>query len=337
MLQVSVSVIGEGLIQLRGPIKGINEIRTMINQIDAPTSQVRVGIHTVQINGEHGDRIEKVATRIQDYVDHARFLTAQSSQMLRNAVVKVAGEKAHEAALACPNFAAHIPGVPCPDDTQKARDARYQEAFFGCDFINELRAIDSEFLMTGNKLLSLHSMDTTSLASALFLIALAKNDVRMQILDEFQQSMQIALPAAENDYYSAGAVGRVKDHHNEFKLFALNARFRSFLGFFDAQVAGPIRSTRSSASSSSSPRSSSRGSSPNSNTNNASPNAACWKTASTRSSTARRRGRHETKTQKNLVDALKLIQNQRASAAKPSPRSRQKLGDGHRKTIEAVK
>ena len=35
VLQVSVSVIGEGLIQLRGPIKGINVIRTMINQIDA--------------------------------------------------------------------------------------------------------------------------------------------------------------------------------------------------------------------------------------------------------------------------------------------------------------
>ena len=52
--QVSVSVIGEGLIQLRGPIKGINIIRNMINQIDAPVGQVRVGVHTVQINGEKG-------------------------------------------------------------------------------------------------------------------------------------------------------------------------------------------------------------------------------------------------------------------------------------------
>jgi hypothetical protein len=238
VLQVSVSVIGEGLIQLRGPIKGINEIRTMINQIDAPTSQVRVGIHTVQINGEHGDRMEKVATKIQDYVDHSRFLTAQSAQMLRNAVVKVAAMKAQEAVMSCPNVAAHAPGVPCPDDTQEARDARYQEAFFGCDFLNELRAIDSEFLMTGNKLLSLHSMDTTSLASALFLLALAKNDVRMQILDEFQQSMQVDLPAAENNYYAAGAVGRAKDHHAEFKMFACNAKFQSFMGFFNAQVSG---------------------------------------------------------------------------------------------------
>ena len=78
--QVSVSVIGEGLIQLRGPIKGINMIRTMINQIDAPVGQVRVGIHTVQINGEHGDRMEKVAGRIQDYIDHSRFLTCSRAR-----------------------------------------------------------------------------------------------------------------------------------------------------------------------------------------------------------------------------------------------------------------
>ena len=63
--QVSVSVIGEGLLQLRGPMKGINIIRTMINQMDAPVGQVRVGVHTVQINGEKGDRMEVVAGKIQ--------------------------------------------------------------------------------------------------------------------------------------------------------------------------------------------------------------------------------------------------------------------------------
>ncbi len=92
-----MSVIGEGEIQLRGPIKGINVIRTMINQINAPVGQVRVGIHTVQINGEHADRMEKVAGRIQDYIDHSRFLTVQSAQLLRNAVVSVASRLAQDA------------------------------------------------------------------------------------------------------------------------------------------------------------------------------------------------------------------------------------------------
>src|SRR5262249_54817722 len=57
--RVSVSVIGEAVIQLRGPINGVNLIREMVNQIDAPVGQVRVAIHTVQINGERGDRMEK--------------------------------------------------------------------------------------------------------------------------------------------------------------------------------------------------------------------------------------------------------------------------------------
>src|SRR5262249_10253284 len=100
--RVSVSVIGEGVIQLRGPIQGMNKIRTMINEIDAPVGQVRVAIHTVQINGEHGDRMEKVAATIQQYIDHSRFLTSQSGQILRKAVVLVASRKADEVALSCP-------------------------------------------------------------------------------------------------------------------------------------------------------------------------------------------------------------------------------------------
>lgn len=252
--QVSVSVIGEGEIQLRGPIKGINVIRIMINQIDAPVGQVRVGIHTVQINGEHGDRMEKVAGRIQDYIDHSRFLTAQSAQLLRNAVVTVASRKAFEAQAV--NEAALAEQLAlCPDDparqellrrqfrSQTARDKKYVRAFFGDDFIDELEDIDSEFLHSGNKLLSLHSMDTTSLASALFLIALANNDTRIEILNEFQGMLEAELPQAEETYFAAGAGARGKDHfasfhHNEFKQFAANAKFQSFLGFFNAQVEG---------------------------------------------------------------------------------------------------
>jgi hypothetical protein len=83
-------------------------------------------------------------------------------------------------------------------------------------------------------------MDTTSLASALFLLALAKNDIRDEILAEFQRAMQTDLPAAEEAYYAAGEVGRTKDHfhHDDFKQFAGNAKFQSLIGFFNAQVAG---------------------------------------------------------------------------------------------------
>ncbi len=94
--QVSISVIGEGLIHLRGPLKGINIIRTMIDQIDAPVGQVRIGVHTIQINGERADRMEVIAKRIQRYIDQARFLSMQSAELLRRAIVEVATEVAME-------------------------------------------------------------------------------------------------------------------------------------------------------------------------------------------------------------------------------------------------
>jgi hypothetical protein len=235
VLQVSISVIGEGLLQLRGPIKGINIIRRMIDEIDTPAGQVRVALHTVQINGEREKRMEKVAARIQYYVDHARFLTVQSSQVLRNAVVKVASQKAEQACA-----------EPLPDKiadpekwavSQQLRDRKYQEAFFGTDFINELHEIDAEFLHTGNKLLSLNSMDTTSLASALYLLALAKNETRLEILEQFKADLATKLPEAEANYtLAAGRIG--EECHNQVQPLAQNAQFQSFLGFFNAEVAG---------------------------------------------------------------------------------------------------
>lgn len=229
--QVSVSVIGEGLIQLRGPIKGINVIRTMINQIDSPVGQVRVAVHTVQINGEKGDRMEVVANKIQRYIDHSRFLTLQSAEMLRKAIVHVAAQKAAEMG--------GMPGM-----TQEERDRKYLDAFFGADFIHELEAMDSEFLMTGNKLLSLHSMDTTSLASAMFIMALAKNSTRGQILQTFEGMMASELPMAEQNYFEAGLTCDGKhqlfDKHctrDDFQLLSQNARFQSIRGLFDVEIA----------------------------------------------------------------------------------------------------
>ncbi|WP_171470269.1 hypothetical protein [Frigoriglobus tundricola] len=230
VLRVSISVIGEGLIQLRGPIKGLNAIRTMVNQIDAPVGQVRVAVHTLQVNGERGDHMEKVIANIQRYLDHSRFLTAQSSQMLKNAVTAVAARKAAEVAATL-----------APGCTQWDRDQRYLYSFFGKDFTDELVQLDSEFLKTGNKLLSLNSMDSTSLSAALFLMALAKNDVRAEILTEFETTVQRDLPQAELKYYMAG-LSQVK-HCEACKdkkeyLLAYNSQFQSFIGFFNAQVTG---------------------------------------------------------------------------------------------------
>ncbi len=231
VLQVSISVIGEGLIQLRGPIKGLNVIRTMVNQIDAPVGQVRIAVHTLQVNGERGDRMEKVVANIQRYIDHSRFLTANSALMLRKAVTLVASRKAVEAAATL-----------APGCTQFDRDMKYLYSFFGRDFIDELIQIDSEFLKTGNKLLSLNSMDSTSLSAALFMMALAKNDVRIEILTVFMEMVQRDLPQAEWNFYLAGLSGDCKkcEACSDKKWYALsqNARFQSLLGYFDGELAG---------------------------------------------------------------------------------------------------
>lgn len=251
VVQVTLSVIGEGLIQMRGPTKGVNIVHTMINQIDAPVGQVRVGVHTVQVNGEDGDRMEETVGRIQRYTDHSRFLTSQSAQMLRNAVAVVASRKAQQCGLICDP----CHGTPvCDPETgeliiEGGRDAglvmpgdmdpagRYQDAFFGREFMNELRAMDSEFTHQGNKLLSLHSMNTTSLASALFLLALASNDTRMEILGEFQGQTMYQLPVDEFEYFDASDMKRWY-HFRKFKFMADNARFVSLRGYFDAQIVG---------------------------------------------------------------------------------------------------
>ena len=229
--QVSVSVIGEGLIHLRGPMKGINTIRLMINEIDSPVGQVRIGIHTVQINGEDGEKMEVVADRIQKHIDHSRFMTIQTSEMLRKAIVQVASRVAHQTAM-------QYPGV-----SQADRDLRYLYCFFGRDFVNVLRSMDSELLKTGNKLLSLHSMDSTSLASALTVMSLAKNDIRREILSCFEEMLLTKLPQAEQ-YFFEQSLATCRDKHHrhcdcpEFPLLSQNAKFESIKGFFNAEVMG---------------------------------------------------------------------------------------------------
>lgn len=226
--QVSISVIGEGLIQLRGPIAGINEIRTMINQIDAPVGQVKIGIFTVQINGEHGDRMEKVAGRIEGHIDLSRFLTSQSLMLLRRAIQETAGE------------IAAVVDARLPGHTQLDRDRKYVYVFFGRDFIDELYAMDSEFLHTGNKLLSLHSMDTISLSKSLFILSLARNDIRQMILARFMELVRCELPEAEYDFRrTTRLLPKHMDTPEEIFQNAFDRyTFRSVRGYFDANVVG---------------------------------------------------------------------------------------------------
>ena len=200
--QVSISVIGEGLIELRGPIKGINKIRTLINQIDSPVGQIKIGIFTVQVNGEKGEKMEKVVGDAENHVDLSRFLVNQSLNSLRRCIQSEAAMIAEQ----CAQEAGHY---------QVDRDRRYLYTFFGRDFIDELYAIDSEFLKTENTVLSLHAMDTISMNRALFILALAKNDIRERIVARFLESAKTELPDAEFDFRRSS---ELKPHVTEKRL-----------------------------------------------------------------------------------------------------------------------
>jgi len=235
--QVSISVIGEGILHLRGPLRGVNQVRLMVDQIDTPCGSVRINIHSTQINGDEADELEVVANRLQTYIDQARFMTTQSSEALRKAVLTIAAEKADEAR-----------GM-YPGDSQEERDQRYLYAFFGKDFVDELKALDSELLHTGNKLLSLHSMDVTSLSSAMTLMALANNSTRLAILARFDELVQSDLGPAEQRFLENSIAEcngkqcklgcRLRCKHKEppptYHLTP-SASFTSMRGFFDANI-----------------------------------------------------------------------------------------------------
>lgn len=254
--QVSISVIGEGVLQLRGPMNGINKVRRMVHQIDSPVGQVKVGIHTIQINGEHGDRMERVYEEIDKHVAHSRFLTNQSLLMFRKAVATVASRRAAE--IEAGGFTAGFDQASYHQSNDpNGNSLKYLYGFFGHDFIEELVEMDSELLHSDNKLLSLNSMNTLSLAGALNVAALANNEARQEIVSEFQNLIHCDLAQKEVDYYRS--LTRTRHRHNFLNKLTgpktqtrLDARdeeklrfnaqrtycFSNLIGFFDSRITG---------------------------------------------------------------------------------------------------
>lgn len=253
--QVSMSVIGEGVIQLRGPIKGINKIRRMIHQIDVPVGQVKVGIHKVQVNGEHGDRMELVYEEIDKHIALSKSLSHETTQLFRKAVSVVASEVAHSVERGEYQLPLECENIAQMHDPAFIRQLKYTRAFFGDDFIGELQRMDSELLQNGNMLLGLSSMDTLSLSQAMFVTALAKNSVRLRIIETFQWMVQSDLPQYEVNFYKTLTQTRYadpflnrlatkffqdkydeKDAKRIFENAARTYHFSNFIGFFDTQV-----------------------------------------------------------------------------------------------------
>ena len=237
--QVSISVIGEGVLHLRGPRLGVVKIREMIHQLDHPVGQVKLGIMTVQLNGENGARMENTLRRMEGHLSRGRFLTYVSQELFKRAVAEVSARVAATPPIDSDYLLApgslkfaesqalnriapetfgkgsaaerleklketdekRAKSIKDLTEDQKNRWNRYAAAFFGEDFIKGLQDVNQESptLNPINKLLSLSSADTLTITEALFVTALAKGTVRQQILQRFRYYLQNDLP--QKDYH----------------------------------------------------------------------------------------------------------------------------------------
>lgn len=247
--QVSISVIGEGVLHLRGPRLGVNKVRYMIDEIDHPVGQVKIGVMTVQVNGENGNRMENTMRRIEGNISLARHMATISNNYFQRALVETANAVAVRSA-GLPTRPRHIAGPPSGDLEQPARWQKYIEAFFGDDFLAELAEIDphSSVLNPRHKLLSLNSMDTITLGEALFITGLAKASVRNEILQRFQTFLECELPEQESQWIITNKIyrcldprwkgdaekGRIKNAENACRRY----KFSSILSYFVRQYDG---------------------------------------------------------------------------------------------------
>lgn len=173
--QVTVHALGEGKIHVRGPIKGINRIAQMIHEVDKPVGQIKVGIHTIQVNIDRRDPVEDMHAVIEGHFSHARFLSVQTAFLFRQAVEEVASR------------------LPKKEGT-------VAEHFFCSHFLEEMRRVECAPILANNEFLSLGSVNSLNLLGALYVTSLAEDAVRARIFDEFLRLVGEKLAAHELAY-----------------------------------------------------------------------------------------------------------------------------------------
>ena len=264
--QVSISVIGEGVLFLRGPRQGVIEIRKMLDEIDHPVGQVKIGVMTVQLNGESNFRMDNTVRQVEGNLGLGRFLTYVTGQLFARSVSETARDIAFQTkgAVNVPSaFAApfsdvlgrnlkHLNGhsSDLSGDAANRRRMAYLQAFFGDDFLWALYETDpnTPLLDPLNKIVSLNSTDTLTLAEGLIYTGLAKDSVKAQIMARFQNYLMTELPEREFEWIrTTGAhkwydvrwwgdgTGAMKSvYKNAFR----NYKFGATTSFFQRQSSG---------------------------------------------------------------------------------------------------
>ncbi|MBI1312532.1 hypothetical protein GC176_14665 [bacterium] len=264
--QVSISVIGEGVLFLRGPRQGVIEIRKMLDELDHPVGQVKIGVLTVQLNGESNYRMDNTVRQVEGNLSLGRFLTYVTGQLFARSVSETAREVAFETKHS--TGATLVEAVPFADSftsnlarlnaasadmsgpAANARRQAYLQAFFGDDFLWALYEIDphTPLLDPLNKIVSLNSTDTLTLAEGLIYTGLAKDTVRERIMLKFKGYLMSQLPEKEFEWIRTTGAHKWYDVRwwgeaeggmkSVYKKAFRNYNFSATLSFFERAAAG---------------------------------------------------------------------------------------------------
>ena len=264
--QVSISVIGEGVLFLRGPRQGVIEIRKMLDEIDHPVGQVKIGVMTVQLNGESNFRMDNTVRQVEGNLSLGRFLTYVTGQIFARSVSETARDIAARTKTAM-NVPAD-PAAPFSDtlvrnlshlgaqsddltrDSANRRRQAYLQAFFGDDFLWALYETDpnTPLLDPLNKIVSLNSTDTLTLAEGLIYTGLAKDSVKDQIMARFQHYLMTDLPEREFEWIRTTGAHKWYDVRwwgdgtgamkSVYKYAFRNYKFAATTSFFKRETTG---------------------------------------------------------------------------------------------------
>lgn len=169
--QVRITVVGEGMLHLRGPLAGVNAITRMVHEIDQPVGQVKLGIHVVQFTGSDDAAVEGVNGAVDRYLSHARGLCRSAQMLFRTALGNVASRY------------------------HAANPDRFEQSFFYAPCVENFCTLQGT-----NSPLSLAMLDSRDIVTTLYLVGLANQEVRREVLTEFRRLAESELPRIHEDY-----------------------------------------------------------------------------------------------------------------------------------------
>lgn len=169
--RVRITVVGEGQLHLRGPLEGVNAITRMIHEIDQPVGEVKIGIHVIQFTASDDTALEGVNGTVDRYLSHARQMSRTSQALFR---------------IALGNVAARY---------QAAHPERFEDKFFYGPCVQNF------CLLSGTPTpITLAMLDSRDIVNTLFLVGLANQEARREVLTEFRRLVAAELPRLHEEY-----------------------------------------------------------------------------------------------------------------------------------------